>query len=334
MPRADHSSSAGHIKPFFGALGGIRVVHAASRHVFPRHSHDEFGIGIITAGCQRSSSGRGIVCADAGDVITVSPGEVHDGAPAYADSRSWSMIYLEPDLVGSFERELSGREQELEFAAPLLRDPKLAAQVRNLITIAQMEGLAAQAIALEQALCAVLAMTLQENVLRSGRQLERFVGHQPGEIEHHHHVLAERSDAFEEVGNGLVPHRVGLLERARFDRNDAGDVVDDQPAQLTLVIDDNDRVPRRGLGRRPSETCREVDHRQHRAAPVDGARDIVGYARQPGDGRPGADLANGHNVDFEALVGDAEGDQFVAHGTAPQAAVLVIGSGWSQRNEC
>jgi len=168
MPRAAHSSSVGRIKPFFGALGGIRVVHAASRHVFPRHSHDEFGIGIITAGCQRSSSGRGIVCAEEGDVITVSPGEVHDGAPAYADSRSWSMIYLEPDLVGSFERELSGREQELEFAAPLLRDPTLAAQVRNLITIAQMEGLAAQAIALEQALCAVLAMTLHHRVQRRG----------------------------------------------------------------------------------------------------------------------------------------------------------------------
>ncbi|WP_232090503.1 LysE family transporter [Billgrantia diversa] len=43
----------------------------ASTRVFPRHSHDQYGIGLIAAGGQRSWSGIGRVDAMAGDIITV-----------------------------------------------------------------------------------------------------------------------------------------------------------------------------------------------------------------------------------------------------------------------
>lgn len=43
--------------------------------------HDQFGIGLVERGAQKSLSGRGMVEAEAGHVITVNPGEVHDGIP-------------------------------------------------------------------------------------------------------------------------------------------------------------------------------------------------------------------------------------------------------------
>lgn len=52
-----------------------------SNHHFPRHSHDQFGIGVIAFGAQRSWSGVGLVKASAGNVIMANPGEMHDGAP-------------------------------------------------------------------------------------------------------------------------------------------------------------------------------------------------------------------------------------------------------------
>lgn len=52
-----------------------------SEHTFPRHSHDHFGIGVISQGAQRSWSLLGQVEAGPGDVIIVNPGEVHDGMP-------------------------------------------------------------------------------------------------------------------------------------------------------------------------------------------------------------------------------------------------------------
>ena len=63
------------------ALAGIQAVAARSARAFARHTHEQFGIGVLRQGGQVSHSGRGQVEAGPGQVITVNPGEVHDGAP-------------------------------------------------------------------------------------------------------------------------------------------------------------------------------------------------------------------------------------------------------------
>lgn len=81
-------------------MPGIEVVSLVSNHHYPRHSHDQLGIGVIGSGGQRSWSGIGAVSASAGDVIMVNPGEIHDGAPWDGKSpRAWRMIYFDPALV-------------------------------------------------------------------------------------------------------------------------------------------------------------------------------------------------------------------------------------------
>jgi hypothetical protein len=67
---------------------GVVAVKARSGKTFARHTHEDYGIGILLAGAQRSWSGRGTVEAGVGDLITVNPGEVHDGAPI-GGSRTW-----------------------------------------------------------------------------------------------------------------------------------------------------------------------------------------------------------------------------------------------------
>ncbi|WP_205186981.1 AraC family ligand binding domain-containing protein, partial [Burkholderia sp. LMG 13014] len=60
---------------------GIEAISLESDRAFPRHAHDEFGVGVIVSGAHRSWSGRGQVDALAGDAIMVNPGEMHDGSP-------------------------------------------------------------------------------------------------------------------------------------------------------------------------------------------------------------------------------------------------------------
>jgi AraC-like DNA-binding protein len=104
---------------------GIVSMALASNHHFPRHSHDQFGIGVMTFGAHRSWSGMGDVRAEAGDVIMVNPGEIHDGAPLDGAVRGWRMIYIGPTL---FTREVSEEfEGRLELVRPVARDPLLAA---------------------------------------------------------------------------------------------------------------------------------------------------------------------------------------------------------------
>lgn len=61
-------------------LPGVEVVSLVSARTFPRHAHDQFGLGVVRAGGHASWSGRGAVEARPGDVIAVSPEEMHDGA--------------------------------------------------------------------------------------------------------------------------------------------------------------------------------------------------------------------------------------------------------------
>jgi AraC-like DNA-binding protein len=109
------------VEAFPTAIPGVQAVTAQSSRGFARHTHDQFGIGQVVRGAQTSASGRGPVEVSAGDLITVNPGEVHDGLPVDDAGRSWRMLYLDPPVM----RQLTGSAQE--FAFPVLRLPGLAA---------------------------------------------------------------------------------------------------------------------------------------------------------------------------------------------------------------
>ncbi len=91
---------------------------------FPRHSHDQFGIGLIDVGGHRSWSAVGQVEAGAGNVIMVNPGELHDGASIDGRVRAWRMLYFEPALVLREVQDDIGRE--IEIVRPAVYDPILA----------------------------------------------------------------------------------------------------------------------------------------------------------------------------------------------------------------
>ncbi|MCO5733056.1 AraC family transcriptional regulator [Rhizobium sp. SSA_523] len=116
-------------------IAGIDAVAADSAMTFCRHTHDQFGIGLILHGAQQSASGRGPVEAEAGDVITVNPGEVHDGKPLGQGGRAWRMIYIDPEIVWAAGLDLTeGRRRQIELARPVARDIRLADEVGSLFS--------------------------------------------------------------------------------------------------------------------------------------------------------------------------------------------------------
>ena len=115
-------------------LAGVDIVAADSAKAFPRHIHDEFGIGRIDRGAQKTASGRGMVESVAGDVITVNPGEVHDGLPLGDHGRAWRMLYLSPELIGDLVADIAeGRAiGDVEFHRPTLHDDRIAGRFEAL----------------------------------------------------------------------------------------------------------------------------------------------------------------------------------------------------------
>jgi AraC-like DNA-binding protein len=136
------------------SVPGILAMTLASSHHFPRHTHEQFGIGVMAFGAHRSWSGIGYVSAGAGDVIMVNPGEVHDGAPLEDAVRGWRMIYFEPTL---FAREVSEEfAGPLEIVRPVACDSLLARRFATLfacLTAAQPDGLAKEESLLNTLMC-------------------------------------------------------------------------------------------------------------------------------------------------------------------------------------
>ncbi|MFK3778159.1 AraC family transcriptional regulator [Agrobacterium sp. NPDC089420] len=101
-------------------MPGVAAVAADSDRAFPRHMHDQFGIGLIERGAQKSLSGRGMVEAGAGHVITVNPGEVHDGIPLGEGGRAWRMLYLDIDIVRDAIADVCEKDHgSFEFPYPV-----------------------------------------------------------------------------------------------------------------------------------------------------------------------------------------------------------------------
>ena len=115
----------------------------------------------MTAGAQRSWSGIGPVESAAGDVITVNPGDMHDGMPV-SGARGWRMLYLDPALVAREVTEAVGDAPEI--ARPAFHDRVLAGLFERLF--ARATATVADPLALEEDLLRALVHLLQRHGAR------------------------------------------------------------------------------------------------------------------------------------------------------------------------
>ncbi|MDR9804900.1 AraC family transcriptional regulator [Rhizobium hidalgonense] len=143
------------------ALTGVEAVEAETHHSFIRHTHEQFGIGLVSSGAQKSLSGRGMVEAEAGDIITVNPNEVHDGAPI-GEGRSWRILYFDPEIVAGLSREIAeGGAGRQEIPYPVIRNTAIASRFATLFG-AVTGGGAANGLLCEQLLLQVVADVMRE----------------------------------------------------------------------------------------------------------------------------------------------------------------------------
>ena len=104
-------------------ISGIELMTACTERAFPRHTHDQFGIGIVDCGGHASWSGRGQVEAGPGDFICVNPGEVHDGQAIGRRARTWRILYFDPAVMYEARAEvLDGAATDSSFVEPVFAD--------------------------------------------------------------------------------------------------------------------------------------------------------------------------------------------------------------------
>jgi AraC-like DNA-binding protein len=106
----------------------VDAMTAATARSFGRHTHDQYGIGVIDRGGHVSLSDAGQVQAVPGDLILVNPGEVHDGRPLDAAGRTWRMLYFEPQWIDAMQADITqGGDAGFALHAPVITEPLLRA---------------------------------------------------------------------------------------------------------------------------------------------------------------------------------------------------------------
>lgn len=96
---------------------------ASTSRSYPRHTHDQYGVGIVDAGGHTSWSDRGQVEAWPGSFICVNPGEVHDGRAIGGRARAWRLLYIDPAVMQAECADvLQGASATFAFGAPAFLD--------------------------------------------------------------------------------------------------------------------------------------------------------------------------------------------------------------------
>jgi AraC-like DNA-binding protein len=104
-------------------IGGIEPMTASTVRTYPRHTHDQYGVGVVDSGAHASWSDRGHVEAGPGNFICVNPGEVHDGQAVGKQARSWRLLYIDPRVMEETCADvLDGTHAGFTFAAPVFAD--------------------------------------------------------------------------------------------------------------------------------------------------------------------------------------------------------------------
>lgn len=98
-----------------------------STQSFGRHSHDRYAFGVISGGVEKLYYRGGYALGGVGSVVTITPGEIHDGLPGHDDGWMYRMLYLEPDWVNRtvFQGRVASDHVHL-FKAALSSNPGFA----------------------------------------------------------------------------------------------------------------------------------------------------------------------------------------------------------------
>ena len=105
------------------AVAGVDLLRARYvDHVYTRHTHEGYAIGVILDGVEEFRYRGGLHRAKAGAVVLVNPDEVHDGHAGIRDGWAYRMTYPDVPVLADIAAELGGPRGLVSFPEPVVYD--------------------------------------------------------------------------------------------------------------------------------------------------------------------------------------------------------------------
>jgi AraC-like DNA-binding protein len=152
------------------SLPDLLVFQAEYRNFqFDRHFHDDFALGLMESGVQKIYCRGRDFFASAGSLITVNPGEIHDGCSADGSGYIYRILYIPHELVQ--EAGSPDGKREVVFTDPVTRDPVFAARLSRLFSLLDKEDILEVETAFYSLLITFLARHGSEKMQLPGKQV-------------------------------------------------------------------------------------------------------------------------------------------------------------------
>ena len=104
----------------------LDLLHARVTEPYAPHVHEEYAVGVCTAGREVIRYRGTLHYAGPGSVVVLEPGEAHTGAPADPPAFTYRVMYPAGGLLSD------GMWRTPRFREPVIADPGLAAELRRL----------------------------------------------------------------------------------------------------------------------------------------------------------------------------------------------------------
>jgi AraC-like DNA-binding protein len=111
-------------------MDGIELLEAEfEQHVYDRHTHDTYAIGVTLRGVQRFWCRQATHDSVPGQVIGINPGEVHDGRSGASGGYAYRMFYIRPDVLSRALADVVQHPPEIGLPQPLISNQYLFAHL-------------------------------------------------------------------------------------------------------------------------------------------------------------------------------------------------------------
>ena len=115
-----------------GATPDVTLMHAHfTEHVFERHSHPEYAIGLTHSGVQTFHCRGGAHASLPGDVLLFNPDEAHDGQRGSDEGFGYAILYVDATALPAHLQREAGTRGSAFFRQPVVHDPAAAAALQR-----------------------------------------------------------------------------------------------------------------------------------------------------------------------------------------------------------
>ena len=119
------------------ALNGVEVVSGTDvSHVFSRHSHEKYCLGMVTRGERELNVGRRVFQVHAGGLFAINPGEAHSCRSVRGGTHDYAAAAIPGDYLSLAAPGVENYERSApRFTSPAIRDNKAAARLTEFFSL-------------------------------------------------------------------------------------------------------------------------------------------------------------------------------------------------------